>query len=62
MLAAIDACYRVDEGESISHPMEALKYYAAIVQNVDVETKVIKVRLRAERASKRLLRDLQKSK
>jgi hypothetical protein len=58
MVRAIDACHSVDQVKDIRDKARALEVYARQARNTDAERKAADVRLRAERHTGELLRDL----
>lgn len=61
MCSAIAECHRVDEVLDIRSKAQALAMYAKQAKNLDAERRAIDIRLRAERRSGELLRELQRA-
>jgi hypothetical protein len=61
MCTAIAECHRVDEVKDIRDRARALEVYAQQARNTDAERKAAAVRLRAERRTGELLRDLERT-
>lgn len=58
MVLAINECHNVDEVKDIRDKARALEMYARQAKNTDAERKAADVRLRAERRTGELLRDM----
>jgi len=58
MCHAIALCHSIDEVKDLKNKARALEIYAAQSQNLDAERKACEVRLRAERRTGELLKDL----
>lgn len=61
MVTAIAECHSVDEVSEIHSKARALEIYAQQAKNVDAERKATEIRLRAERRTGELLKELQRS-
>ena len=61
MVLAINECHNVDEVKDIRDKARALEMYARQAKNTDAERKAADVRLRAERRTGELLRDMARS-
>jgi hypothetical protein len=61
MCSAIAECHRVDEVLDIRSKAQALAMYAKQAKNLDAERRAIDIRLRAERRSGELLRELHRA-
>jgi hypothetical protein len=61
MCSAIAECHRVDEVADIKNKARALELYAAQCKNTDAERRASEVRLRAERRTGELLKELAKA-
>ena len=61
MCRAIAECHAVDEVKDIRDKAMALEHYAKQAKNTDAERKAADIRLRAERRTGELLKDLAKS-
>jgi hypothetical protein len=58
MCNAIAACYRVDEVKELRDKARALEVYAAQAMNTDAERKACEIRIRAERRTGELLKEM----
>ena len=61
MCRAIEACHAVDEVKDIRDKAMALQHYARQAQDVETERKYIAIRLRAERRTGQLLKEIEKA-
>jgi hypothetical protein len=59
---ALAECYKVDECKDWSDKMAALKSYARQAKNIDLERRLIEIRLRAERKAGEILKATEKAK
>jgi hypothetical protein len=62
MCRAIDAAYEIDEVKSIHEKAAMLQAAARVAHNVEAETRVYEIRMRAARKAGQLLRDMEKAK
>lgn len=58
MCKAIAECHRIDEAVDIRHKAKALEVYAKQAMNTDAEMRAIEIRMRAERRSGELLKEM----
>lgn len=62
MVLAINQCHETDEVKQIRDQALALQHCARIAKNVEAERKAAEIRIRAERRTGELLKELEKSK
>jgi hypothetical protein len=62
MLVAINECHQTDEVKDIRDRALALEHCARIAKNLDAERKAAEIRIRAERRTGELLKELEKGK
>jgi F0F1-type ATP synthase membrane subunit b/b' len=61
MVLAIAACRRVDEAKEIRDKARAIEVYAAQALNRDAERQAAEIRVRAERRTGKLLKEMKQS-